>query len=371
MPLVPVTDETPQPVRRIAVFRALQLGDLLCAVPALRALRVAHPQAEIALIGLPWAAGWVQRMDCVDRWFEFPGWPGLPERTPDLRAIPAFMALMQECRFDLALQLHGAGSLVNPLVASFGARSTAGFTRDGEPVPQGMQVTRWPDGGHEIERCLALTDSLGIARQGTELSFPLLPCDRAAVLQRWPQLALRPFAVVHAGAQLPSRRWPVERFAQVAAALIEAGYMVVATGTADERPLAQALALQLPPAARAALLDLTGQTSLWQLGAVIERAQLVVCNDTGVSHVAAALKRPSVVVSSGADVARWAPLDRARHRVLWHHTACRPCAHRVCPTAHECAQGVGTDAVIEAAFAQLALHRPPRLDIDETHAAAA
>jgi ADP-heptose:LPS heptosyltransferase len=341
------------PPRRIAVLRALQLGDLLCAVPALRALRRAYPGAEIALIGLPWSAGWVQRMRCVDRWFEFPGWPGLPERMPDLRAIPAFIALMQACRFDLALQLHGAGSIVNPLVASFGADACAGFFRDGEYCPDPLRFAAWPTQGHEIERCLALTDALGLPRDGLHLEFPLQPCDRAAVAQRWPQLAQRPYLVLHAGAQLPSRRWPVTRFAQVATALQVRGLTVVLTGTADERPLAEALLAAMPAAARTGVVDAVGQTTLWQLGALVERADLVVCNDTGISHVAAALRVPSVVVSSGADTARWAPLDRARHRVLAHDVPCRPCGHRSCPTAHECALAVEPAAVVAAAHAQL------------------
>jgi ADP-heptose:LPS heptosyltransferase len=75
----------------------------------------------------------------------------------------------------------------------------------------------------------------------------------------------------------------------------------------------------------------------------------VVCNDTGMSHVAAAVDAPSVVISSGADARRWRPLDEERHRMLWHDVHCRPCAHRFCPTAHECALGVGVGAVMAEA----------------------
>jgi ADP-heptose:LPS heptosyltransferase len=103
------------------------------------------------------------------------------------------------------------------------------------------------------------------------------------------------------------------------------------------------------------VLDLAGRTSLWQLGALLERAALVLCNDTGVSHVAAALKVPSVVISSGADVARWAPADAGLHRVQWAAAPCRPCAFRTCPHAgHPCATDVTVAAVHAAARAQLA-----------------
>ena len=135
------------------------------------------------------------------------------------------------------------------------------------------------------------------------------------------------YVVLHPGAQLPSRRWAPARFARVADALAEQGYTVVLTGTAGEAPLAQAV----KAAMRHRPLDLVGRTTLWTFAALVEQARLVVCNDTGASHVAAALATPSVVVSSGSDVSRWAPADFRTHRVLWADRECRPCAHPVCP----------------------------------------
>src|ERR671922_179562 len=107
----------------IAVLRALQLGDLLCAIPALRALRSALPQAEITLVGLPWAQTLRQRFaHIIDDLIALPGYPGLPEMPADRRAIPKFLAEMRRREFDLAIQLHGSGEITNPLLALFGAR---------------------------------------------------------------------------------------------------------------------------------------------------------------------------------------------------------------------------------------------------------
>jgi ADP-heptose:LPS heptosyltransferase len=348
-PLLPPSD-----IRRIAVFRALVLGDMLCAVPALRAMRHAYPQATITLIGLPWAESLVQRLDCVDELMPFPGFPGLPETPPDVAALPGFLAAAQARRFDLALQMHGSGALTNPLVATLGARRTAGFHGPGAYRPEDPQLfIPWPEQGHEIERCLALTDALQLPRQGTQLEFPLRAQDRQRLKALWPQHAPGRYVVVHPGSQLPSRRWPVERFARVADGLARAGWTVAVTGTAGEAGLAAALRRICP----APVVDLVGRTDLWTLGALLEGARLLVSNDTGVSHVAAALGTPSVVVSLGSDVRRWAPLDRRRHRVLWRDLPCRPCGHATCPTAHECA-AIGADEALQAAF-DLLQRTPP------------
>jgi ADP-heptose:LPS heptosyltransferase len=347
-----------QRLERVAVFRALVLGDMLCAVPALRALRHACPDAELTLVGLPWAREWAQRLLHVDRFIEFPGYPGLPETIPDLEALPGFLQQMQAERFELLLQLHGSGAIVNPLLAACGAERLAGFVQPGGFCPEPALFAPWPEAGHEIERLLALTDHLGLPRQGTQLEFPLTDSDRIELATLWPgAFGGEPYVCVHAGAQLASRRWPPERFAAVADALAARGLTVVLTGSSGEA----ALAAQLRAAMRHPAVDLSGKTSLWTLAALLERARLLVCNDTGVSHIAAAIDTPSVVVSCGADVSRWAPLETRRHQVLWQPMPCRPCGHAACPYEHGCATGIEAPAVIQAAEAMLHRTRDRRV----------
>lgn len=333
--------------RTILVFRALMLGDWLCATPALRALRAGAPGARIALCGLPGTSELARRLPAVDEFIEFPGHPELPERRPAPGALEAFLMSLQARRFDLALQMHGSGGIVNPLVGQMGALASAGFATPAST--QGMDLAvPWPEHGTEIERCLVLTDALGAPRAGLHIDLPLDAGDRAAAARlRAAHGVPERYAIVHPGSQLPSRRWAPERFAAVADALADAGLAVLLTGTPGEAPLTDAVRTLCGRR----VIDLAGRTSsLWVLGALVEGATLVVANDTGLSHVAAAVGTRSVIVASGSDVPRWAPLDRRRHRVHWHATPCRPCGHAVCPTAHECAAGVPAEKVISTAL---------------------
>jgi len=338
----------PQPAR-IAVFRALQLGDMLCAVPALRALRRRFPRARITLIGLAGAEGFQQRFNAyVDELAPFPGMAGLPEQPPDADALPGFFSWARAQRFDVALQLHGSGRLTHDIVRRLGAARMAGFRPQApaETEPHAWWMP-WPDHLPEVERYLELMRFLDIACDDAALEFPVTGTDREAAAALSMREGLRPdrTVLVHPGARLPSRRWPAERYAAVASAIARAGYDVALTGSGQERPLAREVARL----ARAPLHDLAGRTELGVLAALLERSRLLVCNDTGVSHMAAAMRTPSVVIASGSDTHRWAPADRTRHVVLWHDVACRPCAHPECPIGHPCALGVEVPDVVRQA----------------------
>lgn len=325
---------------KIAIFRALQLGDLLCAIPAVRAIRGAYPQARIALVGLPWARELALRFArYFDGFLEFPGFPGLPERRPDMALIPSFLQQAADERFDLVLQMHGSGELSNPLAALMGGQLTAGFYRPGHYRPDEQRFFEWRDDEHEVLRWVRLARELGVEPRGTDLEFPLHERDWAD----WRSLGLGDYAVLHAGSQLASRRWPTERFAEVGDALAEEGLQIVLTGTAAESPLTRRIRDHM----REPSLDLTGRTTLGALAALIAQARLLVCNDTGVSHIAAALRTPSVVVACGSEPKRWAPLDRELHRVLYHPVACRPCAYAQCPIGHPCALAISSRQVVE------------------------
>jgi ADP-heptose:LPS heptosyltransferase len=334
-------------IRSIAVFRALQLGDVLCIVPCLRALRYAFPFAHIVLITLPWGREFAERFSYyVDEHVEFPGHPLLPERHADEAAVMNFISLMRIRRFDLMLQMHGSGQIVNELLYQMEPRRLAGFYfREEDRMPGGWFI-RWPEEGHEIHRFLSLVTSLGITEKGDELEYPVGAKDRheLASLPVYAKL-LQPYACIHPGARMRTRRWLAHRFAQVGDFLAAEGYQVVLTGSNDERDLVQEVA----DAMAHPVLNMAGCTSMGALGALLEQAEVLVCNDTGISHVACGLGTPSVVITMGSDPLRWAPLDRTVHRLVIHEPiSCRPCYHEVCPVGHPCAYEVTTELVTQA-----------------------
>jgi len=336
----------------IAVFRARGLGDLLCAVPTLRALRRGWPHARVTLIGLPWARELATRFPVyVDEFVEFPGFPGLPERRSEPQAVLDFLRGAQERRFDLALQLHDSGEVGNPLVALLGARRTAGYFREGHYCPDQAGFLPWRDDEPDVGRGLRLLAALGVASNGLDLEAPVLPADlqELAAVADERELPRGSYVCVHPGAELESRRWYPERFAVVADELAARGLRVVVTGTGREAALARRVVERM----RAPAVDLVGRTTLGGLTALVDGARLVVTNDTGVRHVAAARGTPCVAVACGSDVRRW-PASGREQRLLHAEVPCRPCVHDRCPVGHGCANSVESRDVVAAADELLA-----------------
>lgn len=301
--------------RRVAIVRALHLGDLLCAVPAFRALRAALPEAEIALVGLPWARVIVERFSYyLDDLIEFPGFPGLPVPEPKIRELPDFFQRVHRRELDLAIQMHGSGASSNPFTMLLGARVNAGYYLPDHYCPDRRRFMAYPDHEPEVRRHLRLMEMLGVPLQGDELEFPVWEEDLRALerLDEARDLAPGEYACIHAGARTVSRRWPPDRFAAVADALAVKGLRVALTGGASEAGITRAVARAM----RAPAIDLAGKTTLEMLAAMIKHARLVVCNDTGVSHLCAAVRAPSIVIVIASDPHRWAPLDRELHRLV-------------------------------------------------------
>ncbi len=337
-------------VQRIAVFRALQLGDLLVAVPALRALRARFPRAEITLIGLPWACEFVRRFQhYIDRFVEFAGYPGIDELAADAGRIDQFIADQRKYQYDLAIQMHGSGRTSNPFVGELGARITVGYYEGSLPEMLTFGAL-YPHDQHEIYRNLGLISLLGSPKPADpRLEYPLQEEDsqEATTLLSSLSSASRPWIGIHPGSRPPSRRWPAEYFATVADTLSHRlGAQTVLTGGPGEEAIVQTVLEHMQTPA----LNLAGRTSLGGLAALISKLDLFISNDTGPAHLAHALDRPGITIFGPADFQRWAPLDQTLHPAIRHPVPCSPCSHWTCPIDHRCLRWISPHAVLDLAY---------------------
>lgn len=270
----------------VLVLRALGLGDLLTAVPALRGLRRAHPGAHITLATPAALAPLALLTGAVD---EVAPTAGLGR-----------LSYTGE-RPELAVNLHGSGpGSIADLLAT-GPRRLLTHAHRRYPEIAGPP---WRAGQHEVDRWCALLEYDGIDCEPTDLG--IARPDRPPVRQG--------AVVIHPGAAAGARRWPAERFAAVAAALHDDGHEVVITGSAAEADLAATVArlAGLPENA-----SLAGELDVLDLVALVADSRLVVCGDTGVGHVATATATPSVLLFGPTPPARWGPRGQGPHISLW------------------------------------------------------
>lgn len=284
---------------RVVLLRASRIGDFVCATPAFRALRAALPAAEITLVAQPFIRGLAARCPYLDRFEAFPGYPGIAEQFFEPASALMFFKKMQAEGFDLAVQMHGSGVYSNPFLLMVGAKATAGF---GSGLDAALP---YDERAHEVRRVLRLMEFLGAPSQGEATEFRLWPRDHEEAEDALCGLP-RPLIGVHPGARDVDKKWPVERFAEVARRLrSRRGGTVVVIGGAAERAAA----------ARIAGINLTG-LSIPAMGAAIARMALLVTNDSGPAHIAYALGTPTVTLFGTTSPDEWGPLDAARHAVI-------------------------------------------------------
>ena len=345
-----LVDHLPLPtVQRIAVLRANRLGDLVLALPALAALRAAYPEAELTLLGAGWHPQLLGgRPGPWDRVEVVPGCPGVRDADTsehDPAAVEGFLAGQRRRGYDLAVQLHGGGASSNPFVRALGAALTVGARDRGAPaldrdVP--YAVTQ-----HEVLRLLEVVALAGARPVGLEPVLAVTVRDRVAAAAALPDDG-RPLVALHLGASDPRRRWPVERFAAVADDLAGRGARVVVVGSG---PHDARSARSLRAAVRTPVVDLVDRLALPALTGVLARCALVVANDSGPRHLAAAVGAATVGVFLAPNALSAGPLTARRARIaVSYRTRCPVCDEdqRDSRCAHDASlvADVGVDEVL-------------------------
>jgi ADP-heptose:LPS heptosyltransferase len=316
-------------VRRIAVLRCNALGDYLMATPALAALRARFPDAELTLLGARWHERFLAgRPGPVDRVLVLPRVDGLAGQPPDAPApgaLPAFLAAARAERYDLAVQLHGGGATSNPLVTALGARRTIGLRAAGAPPLDATVPYRYYQ--PEVDRFLEVVRLAGADGPAEYPRLAVSEAERDGAAALLPGTG--PWVALHAGATDPRRRWPAERFAALADALVAAGARPVLVGAASEADVSGAVRA----AAAHPIVDLTGRTGLGALAAVLARSAVVVANDSGPLHLARAVGTATVGLYWCGNAINAAPATRTRHRPLLSWTVHCPECGTDCSTA--------------------------------------
>jgi len=286
----------------VLALRALGLGDALTGVPALRGLRRAFPDHRLVLAAPAGVGGWLRDLGVVDDVLPTAGLAPLRWAGPG---------------GHVAVNLHGRGPQSHQLLQATRPDRLVAFAAPAA----GHDGPAWRPDEHEVDRWCRLVRSAGGACEREDLRLDVGPDHEPAGTGTAGTRATGA-VVLHPGAASGSRRWPVDRWAAVAAWLVDRGSDVAVTGGPDEVDLATRVVAGLPPA-RARVLS--GTLDLPGLAATVASARLLVCGDTGVAHVGTAVGTPSVLLFGPTPPQWWGPaIDVDRHTVLWHGDPARP-----------------------------------------------
>jgi heptosyltransferase II len=310
------------------------VGDVVLSLPALRDLRRRFPTARLEVLARPWVAELYRAVPDVDA-------------VAESRGHAADVAAVRRGRFDLGVLLPNSFGTALVLWRA-GVPERWGYATDGRRplLTRSCRVPADARGRSQVYYYRAMLEGVGLAVEGPPEASLACPQEWAArgealLGDGGPWIGINPGAFYGS-----AKRWLPERFAAAAdlvARRTEAKVAVV--GGAAERPLGEAIAGQL----RAPSRVLCGETSLGDLVGVLSRLRLLLTNDSGPMHLAAALGTPLVAVFGSTDWRETAPVaDRAR--VVREEVECAPCLLRECPIDHRCMTGVGVDPVAAAAL---------------------
>lgn len=332
---------------RILVTRTDRIGDFVLSTPVLEALRAKFPQAYLAvmtftdnrdlILGNPF----INEAVFYDKKGSERSWLG------NIR----FARRLAKKRFDIVIHLH-ATNRMHWVSFLAGIPLRVGWNRKcAWALTHGFADVKTQGQKHESEYNFELLKILDI--ECPQNPKPCFVVQEDAVKSVDVLLARRgidtPFIALNPTASCPSKMWPYYRFAELAAMLWQEYRqpLVITGGPAD-----RAIAEKIQALTNVPVIDLTGQLSLAMLGALMQKASLLISNDTGPVHIAAAVGTPVVSIfgrnQPGLSPVRWKPLGE-QVRVVWKDTGCDPCLAHECHIAFLCLDIISARDVFEAA----------------------
>jgi lipopolysaccharide heptosyltransferase II len=342
--------------RSILAVRLDGIGDLLMTTPALQALKASTANRSLTLLTSPAAAPLARELPFVDDVIEFIApWMKSAEASPV--AADETLAQVERLRshaFDAAVIFTVCTQSALPaalLLQLCGIPRRAAYCREN---PYAL-LTDWrpePDRDvrigvrHEVQRQIDLVESLGVRVADRRLRFPVSEDARARMIAKVVDAGMDParaWLVVHPGATAPSRRYPTDKLGDAIAALASDGrFQIAVAGGHEDLAFAHALAARARDA-----VPLAGRLDLSELAALIDAAEIVVCNNSAPAHIAAAVGTPVVdlYALTNPQHTPW----HVAHRVLFRDVDCKGCLKSVCPQGHHrCLAGVEPNEIIAA-----------------------
>lgn len=353
-----MTDKHWQQARNILCIRLDYLGDVLMCTPAIRALRTSLPNSRITLLTSGSGAAAVPYIPEIDAVMTYAAPWMKSSQSHGANVDLEFIEQLRAHNFDAAVIFTTYSQ--SPLPAAMLCYLSGIPLRLAHCHENPYQLlTNWlpdPEPGklvrHEVQRQLDLVAAVGCYTENQQLSFEVNESDRSWVQERLQTLGIKPgkpWILCHPGATAASRLYPPHHWAQVTRELARRGLAVVFTGGgADEI----ALIRQIREAAGVQSLSLAGELDLGKLGAAISLASVVIANNTGPAHLAAAIGTPIVdlYALTNPQHTPW----QVKSTVLFHDVSCRFCYKSICPQVHHhCLDQIAPMEVVNAVLALL------------------
>lgn len=344
-------------IRRILVVSSTAIGDTLLSTPAIHSLRQAYPHAHISLL--------------VNIAYQklFASNPDVNELIPYLGGYRRFFRLawqLRQARFDIVAIMHGNEPQATPLAYLSGARwrfklpNTSQFNF---LLSNSSPIKTWDDFPHGIDQRLAVAKLAGAGSDDRTMVMVVEPTCRERVTQRlldeYGLGAESPVVGFQVGASTASRRWRPESYAELGKQLLHRhkNLRILITGSPQEKLLAQQVAKAINSER---VIVTAGDIPLHDLPALIERMHCLVTPDTGIMHLAIAVRTPIIGLFAAAHWTRSGPAyDLKHHIVIQKERTCTPCLGKRCKySAPICMDQISVEEVMAACDLQLTREHP-------------
>lgn len=350
----PVSVQQWAQARNVLAIRLDNMGDVIMTSPALRAIKADAPHRRVTLLTSESGAAAAAHIPEVDEVIRYQApWVKSVWQSSSLSALRC-LSQLTERRFDAAIVFTVFSQSALPAATIAWMANIPLRLAHSRENPYQL-LTDWvgetephSEMRHEVRRQLDLVGSVGYVTTDDHLSFHVDECDRDEVTRKLEQAGIDatvPFAVVHPGATAASRRYPAVQFAAAARDLAQrTGIQIVVTGGHEERQLAETVRVHGPRGT----VSLAGELSLGETAAAIQLAAVLITNNSGPAHIAAALGTPVVdlYALTNPQHTPW----RVLSRVLFHDVPCKYCYKSVCPEQHHaCLREVTPEQVAQAA----------------------